>query len=303
MNALVSIIIPTYKRPDTVHRAVDSVLRQTYEDLEVIVVDDNDPGTEARTLTEASMTKYVEDARVHYVKHPRNMNGSAARNTGVRESHGVYIAFLDDDDEFYPQKIESQVKCMGSRDHSWGACYADYVQLDINGKIVMRNGEHREGNLFLEVLKRNLFIHAGSNMMVRRTVFEELNGFDESFLRNQDIEFMVRLLRKYKLAYVRAPGVIVHMHKKESAIAISELTAQYKQKFNHYIHALNQKDMTDVDTYLNLQIIRSMLLTRHNCVEAFKMIKKENVSIYITARYFAYLLIRRIRKKSYGFKL
>ena len=96
---LVSVIIPTYKRPDYLDRAIDSVLNQTYNNIEIIVVDDNNPNTEGRERTEKIMRRYENNPHVIYIKHEYNKNGSAARNTGFKASHGVYLAFLDDDDQ------------------------------------------------------------------------------------------------------------------------------------------------------------------------------------------------------------
>ena len=120
---LVSIIIPTYKRPDTLDRAINSVLNQTYKNIEVIVVDDNNPDTEARSKTEHIMSVYADNPRVRYIKHEKNKNGSAARNTGARYSQAKYVAFLDDDDEFFPEKIEAQVKRLEELPDEYAVCY------------------------------------------------------------------------------------------------------------------------------------------------------------------------------------
>ena len=129
MNKLVSVIIPTYKRPETLKRAVDSVLNQTYENIEVIVADDNGIGTEFGLATEAVMKEYASDPRVKYVQHEVNINGSAARNTGFRASSGDYIMLLDDDDEFTPVKVKAQVEKLESLDESWGVCYTSFIRV------------------------------------------------------------------------------------------------------------------------------------------------------------------------------
>lgn len=97
---LVSVIIPTYKRPQMLGRAIDSVLSQNYENLEVVVVDDNTDDDEFRLETIRFMAKYASDSRVKYIKHRINQNGSSARNSGILHAKGEYIAFLDDDDFF-----------------------------------------------------------------------------------------------------------------------------------------------------------------------------------------------------------
>ena len=106
---LVSVIIPTYKRLGMLGRAIDSVLNQTYNNIEIIIVDDNNEDSEYRKETERFMKKYDDNIEIKYVKHKQNKNGAAARNTGINNANGVYIAFLDDDDEFSPKKIELQI--------------------------------------------------------------------------------------------------------------------------------------------------------------------------------------------------
>ena len=98
MSKLVSVIIPTYSRPDFISRAIESVLNQTYKPIEIIVVDDNGRGTNNQILTEQVLTNFIRSNQIKYIVHEKNKNGSAARNTGAASSHGEYITFLDDDD-------------------------------------------------------------------------------------------------------------------------------------------------------------------------------------------------------------
>ena len=175
-NIEVSVIIPTFKRPDTLDRAIKSVLNQTYPNVEVIVVDDNDPDTEGRHLTEEKMTQFDNEPRVRYIKHERNKNGSAARNTGAKAANGEYVAFLDDDDEYLPRKIETQLEALEGRDEEWACCYSSYATRKAGGKAV-ESHEHREGNLYLEALARNFWIASGSNLLVRKNAFFDIDGF------------------------------------------------------------------------------------------------------------------------------
>ena len=103
MNNLVTIVIPTYKRPDQLKRVIDSCLSQTYSNVEIIVVDDNYPETEYRKATEKVMHLY-NNKNIKYIKHDKNRNGSAARNTGLANATGKYITFVDDDDILYQEK-------------------------------------------------------------------------------------------------------------------------------------------------------------------------------------------------------
>lgn len=183
---LVSVVIPTYKRPIYLKRAIDSVLNQTYENVELIVVDDNNPDTPARLETEDLMAHYSDNPKVKYLKHDKNRNGSAARNTGWRAATGEYITYLDDDDEIAPEKIAKQVHCLEALDISWGACYTAYYVHKSNGGYQV-SSEKRSGTLYVEALMRTLFMGSGSNLLLRKSVVDEIGGYDESFERNQDI--------------------------------------------------------------------------------------------------------------------
>lgn len=301
---MVSVIIPTYKRPLKLSRAIDSVLNQTYSDIEVIVVDDNNPNTPERKETEDLMMRYSDNPQVKYVKHEYNKNGSAARNTGFKNSVGEYIMLLDDDDEFLPRKAEVQVNCLEMRDNSWGACYTKYKRLR-DGKVDTICAENREGNLYFEELCRNLFIQAGSNLMVRREVFEELGGFDESFYRNQDIEFAVRLLKKYKLAYVDEMGLIYYRHSasEKRFFDMDKITEHYLNKFKNHIEELSEEEKIKFYKMINLQLFRYRVVTTRNINAGYRMIKSRDVGVLDAIRYFSHLAYRRIFSKSCGFRL
>lgn len=233
----VSVIIPTYKRPDTLDRAIKSVLNQTYPDVEVIVVDDNNPDTEGRRLTEEKMAIFAGNPRVKYIKHEKNKNGSAARNTGAKNSNAKYIAFLDDDDEFYPEKIETQVKRLEELSNDYAVCYSSVVYEKENG-VIRYSKETREGDLFFDALTRNLSFQAGSNLFIRKDAFDSIGGFDETFRRSQDKEVVTRLLYKYKIAYAPVNGVHAHVYEDHSFFNPLEITDYYVEKMKPFVDTL-----------------------------------------------------------------
>src|SRR5699024_3168673 len=158
----VSIIIPTYRRSDRIQRAVQSALNQDYKNFEVIVVDDNEPISEERIKTKEVIAPYLNYPNFLYVEHPKNMNGAAARNTGIRNSTGKYITFLDDDDEYYPNKIRIQVECLSNLNEEWGLCYTGYDKIDQYGNKQV-SSERAEGDVIIQALTKNLFLGSGSN--------------------------------------------------------------------------------------------------------------------------------------------
>lgn len=197
VSNLVSIIIPTYGGAEFLTRCVDSVLAQTYKKIEVIIVDDNGLGTPKQKETANAMEKYKSIPNVIYICHEVNKNGSAARNTGVKYSKGEYIALLDDDDVFLPEKIKRQVELLSSLSADYGAVYCSHETF-LNRNKVGEEHALKEGKFMYDYMMHKIEI-ASSSIMVRRTTWDDLGGFDESFKRHQDWEFIIRLLDKYSI--------------------------------------------------------------------------------------------------------
>lgn len=301
---LISVIIPTYKRPTYLKRAINSVKSQTYENIEIIVVDDNDADSEGRKLTEELMNEFSSDSQVKYIKHPNNINGAAARNTGFKNSSGEYIALLDDDDEFLPEKLESQLNCLQSKDETFGACYSNYVRVDEDGNLIDKCKENREGYLYCEALARNLFTQAGSNLLIKREMFEKINGFDESFERNQDIEFMSRLFMHCQVAYCDTLGLKIYINSVgKKSIDFVELTQKHKEKFKSTIDKLERKRQKEIYRMLDLQVARYIFYNKRNLKQAIAFIFKRKINLFLLLRYVFHLFRRKTTKTVYGFKL
>ena len=214
-SALVSVIIPSHQGSDHICRAVDSVLSQTYKNIEVIVVDDNGKGCEEQIKTEKAMEKYCDDKRVVYLTHDVNKNGSAARNTGIRASHGEYISFLDDDDEFTEYNIEKHINALQELSEDFGGTYCDMLQIrpGMKNEII---GADKSGDLLVDCCKRQIAI--GTCVIVlRRNAMDFLKEWDESFRRHQDWEFIIRFLSKYKIQHVDYVGVRRHVMTRHTA--------------------------------------------------------------------------------------
>ena len=123
MNKLVSVIIPTYKRPDTLSRAIDSVLNQTYKDIEFIIVDD---GSTDQT---EELVKSYDDTRIHYRKMERNSFYCYAANCGLTHCKGDYVAFMNSDDVWLPEKLEKQLMYLEAYPE-YGACFTEVTLID-----------------------------------------------------------------------------------------------------------------------------------------------------------------------------
>lgn len=294
MNSLplVSVITPTFNRPDTLPRTIDSVLNQTYPNVEIIVVDDNNPGSEGRKHTEEIMAPYANNPRVKYIKHEYNKNGAAARNTGVRNSSAKYIALLDDDDEYLPKKIEAQVELMESLSEEWGACYSMAYTKKENAPYIPLN-EKREGDLYLKALTRELSFLAGSNILVKKNIYEEVGGFTETFIRNQDKEFVTKVLKKYKLAYSPVPGLIVYVHNNYSHVNFMEVDLKYYELFKDQIEALDKNDRKEFERIFRRDMFFHALRLDKNFSYCFKELACHNVPFFATV----FFVIKQVWKR------
>ena len=145
VEGLVSVIMPTYKRSEKLLRAIDSVLNQTYKNLELLLVNDNEPFDEYTELLKKRVEKYSNDERFHLILQDKHINGAVARNVGIRQARGQYIAFLDDDDWWELNKLEEQVKELKSLDDSWGAVSCKFTLYDQNGNVIGKTKKYRDG--------------------------------------------------------------------------------------------------------------------------------------------------------------
>lgn len=200
-RGLVSVIITSFNSNESLKKAIDSVLAQSYESVEVIVVDDNTPGTIARERTEKIMQQYSMNPKVKYIRHERNMNGAAARNTGIQSAKGEFISFLDDDDEYYVTRIQKCVNVLRNN-IEYDAVYTE-VDLYCAGIRTGIRQTSGSGFLWRKMLLDEGFLGTGSNIFVRRTVFGDTELFDIRFLRYQDIEFMLRVLQNHAIIEIK----------------------------------------------------------------------------------------------------
>src|SRR5699024_1790966 len=112
--------------------------------------------------------------------------------------------------------------CLSNLNEEWGLCYTGYDKIDQYGNKQV-SSERAEGDVIIQALTKNLFLGSGSNFMIRRSVVEEINGFDESFERNQDLEFLVRALINYKIKHIDHKTFLIHNEIREVTYSYEEL--------------------------------------------------------------------------------
>ncbi|WP_170084320.1 glycosyltransferase family 2 protein [Haloarcula rubripromontorii] len=185
-NPLVSVVLPTYKRPDKLRSAARSVAGQTYSNIELIVVDDHSPQPAADTLAGESL----EGIEVNCVRHEENRGANQARNTGIQRAEGEYIALLDDDDAWDSEKIARQVSEMEESADSVGVVYTgcEYDYGDYTREVIFT----AEGNVTKDLLLGESFGEF-STLMVAADIIQQAGLPDERFPSWQDREWLIRL--------------------------------------------------------------------------------------------------------------
>lgn len=192
----VSVVVPTFERPRQLVEALASVVAQTFEAWEAIVVDDAGRGTAAQRATAAALEASFGDPRVRYLARARRGGGAAARNTGIAAANAPLIAFLDDDDRWYPNKLERQRRVFDGADDVV-LVYGGYRQIGPGDreKVVVPAPDAGEVRRLLE---RN-GIGGTSLVMVRRSALRAVGGFDEALRARQDVDLYVRLAAQGQL--------------------------------------------------------------------------------------------------------
>lgn len=300
---LVSVVIPTYNRPVYLKRCIESVLAQTYNNIEILVVDDNNPNTESRILTEQVMCMFLKNYKIKYIQHENNKNGSAARNTGWKHASGKYITYLDDDDVISVTKIQKQVECLEKLDDTWGCCYTGYKLIKEHGDYQIST-EKRQGNCYIDALMRTMYMGSGSNLFLRKKVVDEINGYDESFQRNQDIEFLTRVLERYKIAYVDDILLTIYQEGERTERTFEEIesyTEHYLTCFKNKINSLPSREKERVISVISLERCR-MAFYKKRYRMGIRILEQNHIKIRYIVRYVVYLLKRKITHQSYGFQ-
>lgn len=199
----VSVIIPTYNRAQLVTRAIRSALEQSFDDLEVLVVDD------ASTDNTIETVAGIADPRIRYLRQPFNQDVSAARNRGLRAAQGDFIAFLDSDDEWLPGKLEAQIARFREAPDSVGLVYTGSITRFDDGKERVFLPEHR-GDVFREILLKNITDAGSASVMIRRNVVRVVGFFDERIPAMEDYDYWIRAARFYEFDFVDQPLVRYH---------------------------------------------------------------------------------------------
>ena len=257
----VSVIIPTYNREKTILRALNSVLDQTYTNIEVLVVDDGS------TDGTADIVNGVKDKRVKYIVLEKNGGASNARNVGVQMAESKWIAFQDSDDSWRKDKLEVQM--------AYAKEHPEYSLIYCMYKAFLQNGEEfivppkpwpviMEGNMMSSLLDTNVI--GTPTMLVKRERFLETGGFDVSYHALEDWEFVIRFARDHQIGFV--DKVLMDVYTSESRIT-ANFGAYYEARckmLGQYKNVMAQEGI--------LEEVMLDILTRAQRVGVEDMVKK-----------------------------
>lgn len=224
---LITVIITTYKRPfNMLFKALDSVINQTYSNLEIIIVDDSPKEYEEREIIKNKI-KYLDDKRIKYIQHEKNMGACAARNTGINAANGNIFMFLDDDDEWMPTKVAEHYKIHIRNNAQF--VYSAYKKLIIseNGTIKTEFVSYNHCNYkFFEELLRENFIGSVSFVSLTKKCIEECGYFTVGLNSCQDWDMWIRIIEKNKAYFIDKPLVVYYDHREQRITTNTEKQIQ-----------------------------------------------------------------------------
>jgi len=287
----ISVVLPTFNRANLVSRAIKSVLAQSHKHLELIIIDD---GSDDHTK---EVVDSFTDPRIRYMHHGKNRGGAAARNTGIKAATGDYIAFLDSDDEWFPQKLEKQLAMFRGGNSKLGA---------VGSGRQIRQRKDR-GYYFKEIIPRGEFgciyrklltgharpggLPASTSswpggtpsIMIKTECFQKVGLFDESLMAAQEYDLYIRLARHYHFDAVREPLLVVHLDTEHriSTDVIAQINGRkaFLEKYSRELPRLSR-----LKGYFNY-VIGTLLLRQDEVDEGRKHLLRALVSYPFRLKY------------------
>jgi len=262
----VSVVIPTYKRSEFLLRALESVLHQTWTDIEAVIVDDNGEGSEFRAATQKSLDEhYGSDPRVKRVLNAKNMGGALARNEGIAAATGEYITFLDDDDIFLPNKVQVQVEAM--IENGWEMSFMDCDIRNQEDVLVDQRRHPVDTHPKNEdLLVRHLVdpLTPTDTYMYRADALRRIGGFDDVLTAQEYLLMLKSINSGLKIGYIPEALSVQYIHDGErmsfgkNKVSGEVYLLSVKKK---YFHLLTKKQ-------------RRFIVCRHHAVLFFACLKR-----------------------------
>ena len=213
--AKVSVIIPTHNRAEFLRSAIISVLNQTFQDFEIVVIDDASKGHTREVITN------LNDARIKVIYNQVSKGAAGARNIGIINTNCAYIAFLDDDDEWLPEKLKIQICLLDNSPQEVGGICTGYFTVEkASGRVLSTSNPEIE-----DIYKDNFVVT--SSILLRRECFERCGLFDEIMPTHSDYDMWIRISKEFSLSIVRKALVNYFFHE-------NKLTFDYEKKIKGF---------------------------------------------------------------------
>ena len=265
----ISVIIPTYNRRNTLERAIDSVLSQTFKPFEIIIVDDG---------SEDGTRNWVQEAypSIKYI-YQSNNGVSSARNKGIRSSRGSWIALLDSDDEWMPEKLEDQVIFINENPGSL-FCHTNEIWIR-NGVRVNQMKKHKKygGDIFKYCL--DMCRISPSSSLIKKEVFEDVGLFDESLTVCEDYDLWLRITANYTILFLDRPLIKKYGGHADQLSRVPEGIEQYRIQSLEKILSMSILDqdqfLSAKDMLIHKLKIYSQGLKKRNKSKEFISIEKK----------------------------
>lgn len=222
-----SIILPVFNREKVISNAIQSVLDQSYSNWELIVIDD------CSTDDTANRILGIADNRIQYLKNKRNQGPSVSRNFGIKNAKGRIISFLDSDDQYYPDFLSKTFQVLKSSNSNVGFIWTGLEVMYPSGKRIELWDPEITVSPYYTFLKE-LRIGTNSGLSIRKEVFEECGGFNESLTAAEDTEFLLRIVRKYQFTQVKEPLIYIDKSGRD------RLSLNYKKNADSYNQFIGQ---------------------------------------------------------------
>jgi glycosyltransferase involved in cell wall biosynthesis len=229
----VSIIIPTYNRAKSLGAAIQSILDQTYQDFEVIIVDDYSSDNTERVV------RGFQDQRISFIRHPENRGSGCARNTGIKRAKGRFIAFQDSDDIWLPSKLMKQIEALSEASDEVGVVYTGYVRREsgVEKYYPELYVEEKQNNILRQLVKGNIV--GTPTAIVKRECFEKVGLFDEELSNSEDWELWLRIAKDYLFIFIDEPLVIaslcydsINRNLKAKTASLERIFSLHEEDFN-----------------------------------------------------------------------
>jgi glycosyltransferase involved in cell wall biosynthesis len=228
-SPMVSVIIPTYNRRHTILRAIESVLAQSFTDFEILVVDDG--STDDTLETMAALT----DDRIRVIRHASNRGAAAARNTGMRTARGEFIAWLDSDDEWLPDKIETQIMALKCAQTDQKICFSAYEIEEQERFRIYHPAIPDRKQLFL-----GCDLSPGSTLVFNRSVLDTVGLLDERLRRYEDWDWLLRACKHFRLISIGLPLTRIHYSPHRSAAHVEASALQFIRKYKDELNRMGR---------------------------------------------------------------